>query len=294
MNLPADYPYRERIIDFSWSDPFRYNRIAQVLSEPRKHSLEESLALQHDVTSLPAQALLKLLPPALSPEAAKAAALLKGWNCRVEADSAAALLYEMVMPELSAAFRELIIPAAAQDLIPTVNLSEMLRILAAPDKRLGSDPQRARDGLIDKALASGWRKAERQQGGDPAKWRWGDAHQVVIAHPLASSIPEIAAAFPKIEGGRSGGDGTTPMARGVSPSRGFNVSHGASYQIVADVGAWDNSLVLLLPGQSADPRSPHYRDYYPLWLEAKAQPLPFSKAAVDAQTRTRFTLMPSR
>ncbi len=49
-----------------------------------------------------------------------------------------------------------------------------------------------------------------------------------------------------------------------------------------------------LPGQSADPRSPHYRDYYPLWLEGKAQPLHFSKAAVDANTQTRFTLTPSR
>jgi len=82
------------------------------------------------------------------------------------------------------------------------------------------------------------------------------------------------------------------MARGVNPARNFNVMHGASYLFVADVGAWDNSRVLLLPGQSADPRSPHYRDWFPDWLAGTAQPLWFSKTAVDAHTENRFTLMP--
>jgi penicillin amidase len=293
MNLPADYPYKERIIDFSWTDPYRYDRIAEVLAQPRKHSLEDSLALQHDVTSLPARALVKLLPETLSPAATRAATMLRGWDCRIEAGSAPALLYELVMPELSNGFRDLVIPAAARDLIKSVNLSEMLRLLGAPDKRLGAAPEAARDALIERALVTGWEKAERLRGPDPAKWRWGDLHQVVIAHPLSTVVPEIGAAFPRIEGGGSGGDGTTPMARGLNAARGFNVTHGASYQIVADVGAWDNSKVLLLPGQSADPRSPHYRDYYPLWLAGRAQPLPFSKGAVDAAARERIVVSPS-
>jgi penicillin amidase len=82
------------------------------------------------------------------------------------------------------------------------------------------------------------------------------------------------------------------MARGVNPARNFNVMHGASYLFVADVGAWDNTRVLLLPGQSADPRSPHYRDFYQDWLTANMQPLWFSKAAVDAHAVSRTMLMP--
>ena len=275
MNLPAGYPYHERIISFGWSDPFRYDRIAEVLRAQPKHRIADSIALQHDVQSLPARALVKLLPASLSAEAAPAAAMLRRWDCGIEADSAAALLFEMVMVALSADFRDRVVPAAAKDLIPTVNLSEMLRILGAPDKRLGEDPAAARDAMIDRALTAGWKKAVELGGTDPARWQWGDLHRVTIAHPL-SSIPAIAAAFPKIEGGRSGGDGTTPMARGFNAKRGFNVSHGASYLFVADVGAWDNSRFLLLPGQSADPRSPRYRDFYPLWLAGAMQPLWFS------------------
>lgn len=292
MNLPSDYPYQERIISFDWSDPFRYNRVAEVLASQPKHSVQDSVALQHDVQSLPARALVKLLPATPSAQAAPAAALLHRWNCGIEADSAAALLYEMTMPELSSAFRELVIPAAARDLIKSVNLFEMLQLLANPDKRLGKDPAAARDALIDKALVAGWAKAVKQMGSDPAKWRWGDLHQVAISHPL-SVLPGIAAAFPKIEGGRSGGDGQTVMARGFSPARGFHVTHGASYLLVADVGAWDNSQVLLLPGQSGDPRSPHYRDWYPSWLAGTMQPLWFSKAAVDAHGVERSVITPA-
>lgn len=292
MNLPAGYPYRERIISFSWSDPFRYDRCAEVLRAQPKHRVEDSIALQHDVQSLPARALVKLLPAVPSPEAASAAALLRRWDCGIEADSAAALLYEMVMPALSTSFYDRIMPAAARHLVPSVNLSEMLRILASPDKRLGGDPARVRDALIDNALAAGWKKAIELGGADPAGWKWGDLHRVTIAHPMTSN-PAIAAAFPKIEGGRSGGDWNTPMARGFNARRGFDVSHGASYLFVADVGAWDNSRFLLLPGQSADPRSPRYRDFYPKWIAGEMQPLWFSTAAVDRHAATRTILAPA-
>jgi penicillin amidase len=290
MNLPADYRYRDRI-SFSWSDSFRYDRIAEVLSVQTRHSVQDSIALQHDVQSLPARTLVKLLPVALSAEAAPAAALLRQWNCAIEPDSAGALLYEMVMPELSAAFRETVVPPAARDLIKSVNLSQMLQILAQPDERLGREPLATRDALLDKALAAGWSKAIKLCGPDPTRWHWGDIHQVSIAHPL-SAVPAIAAAFPKIDGGRSGGDGYTVMARGVNPARNLNVMHGASYLLVADVGAWDNSRVLLLPGQSADPRSAHYRDWFADWLAGATQPLWFSRGAVDAHAVNRFTLIP--
>ncbi|MER8600875.1 penicillin acylase family protein [Mesorhizobium sp. M1339] len=292
MNLPPDYPYKERTISFCWNDPFRCDRIAEVLRSQPRHRLQDSIALQHDVQSLPARALVKLLPATLSPEAAPAAGLLRRWDYGIEADSAAALLYEMVLPELSSGFRELVIPPAARDLISSINLSEMLRLLAAPEARLGSDPIAARDALIDKALIAGWTKAVKLMGPDPAQWRWGDLHQVSISHPL-SAIPAISAAFPKIDGGRSAGDYTTVMMRAVDAARGFNVVIGASYLFVTDVGAWDNSRVLLLPGQSADPRSPHYRDFYSLWLSATTQPLRFSKAAVDASAVARTVLAPA-
>jgi penicillin amidase len=289
LNLPPDYP---KLIGFEWSDPFRHDRICEVLKTQPRHSIADSIALQHDVQSLPARALKALIPARVSAAATPAAALLGGWDGAMTADSAAALLYQMVLPELQAGFRRALVPAAAQDLIPTVNLHDMLKALAAPDARFGPDPVKARDAMVETALVAGWQKAVERAGPDPAGWRWGDLHKVIINHPL-SNVPRIAAAFPTIDGGRSGGDGATPMARGLNVKRGYQVSHGASYLQVIDVGGWDNSRFLLLPGQSGDPRSPQYRDFYDRWIAGEMQPLWFSRAAVDAHAARRLVLMPT-
>ena len=77
------------------------------------------------------------------------------------------------------------------------------------------------------------------------------------------------------------GDGTTWLTRS-----------GASYLQVIDVGAWDNSLMLIFPGQSNDPRSPHYRDFYRPWIRGEMQPMLFSRSAVDAAAVRRTALIP--
>jgi penicillin amidase len=50
--------------------------------------------------------------------------------------------------------------------------------------------------------------------------------------------------------------------------------------------------MLNLPGQSNDPRSPHYRDQYEPWIEGRMQPMLFSRAAVDARAEARTKLVP--
>jgi penicillin amidase len=284
MNIPKDYPGTKQILSFTWSAPFRYNRIAEVMATQTKHSLADSVKLQHDEYSIPARTLIPLLPTKLTGTAAQAAAMLRGWDFQLGADSAPAALYEMVWTDLHKSFVRSIVPEGARDLIKSIDGSQLVGLLTKPDARFGPNPTKARDDMLAASLAAGWAEALRVFGTDPAAWRWGDAHRVVIKHPL-SSLPKIAAAFPVIDGGRSGGDGFTVKARGYVPTRSFNVSHGASMLLVTDVGNWDNSLILNLPGQSADPRSSHYRDYYAPWIAGDMQPLPFSKAAVDAQVR---------
>lgn len=289
MNLPPDYPHAERILSFNWTDPFRHDRIKQVLAAQNPHSQQDSVALLHDVRSLPALALKRMLPEVPPAGAVEAAAMLDAWSGDIAADSAAALLFEMVLPELLSAFHAQVIPAEARDLITRVNLEAMLTALETLSPRIGADPAAIRTALINEALERGWDRAIAVAGSDPGAWKWGDLHRVDIAHPL-SALPSIAAAFPPIEGGRSGGDGNTVMARGLRDAGGFDVRHGASFMFVADVGEWDRTRFLLLPGQSADPRSPHYRDFYDKWLAGEMPELPFSPRAVERVALRRFTI----
>lgn len=271
-NLPANWP-RDRIPAFSFRAPYRYERIASVLAVQPKHSIADSVALQFDTVSTPARQLVAMLPATSSP----AGDMLRGWDGRLAADSGPAALFEILWRDLSQRMLAAIVPAKAKALVTEIDPSVLLRLL----------PQHP--AIIRDALSSSWETARRLLGPDPATWRWGRLHQVRIAHPL-SRIPAIAAAFPPIEGGMSGGDSFTVMARWLGDGPGWRVGGGASYMQVIDVGAWDNSLFLNLPGQSNDPRSPYYRDQYAPWIEGRMLPMLFSRAAIDAKVARRTTL----
>ena len=289
-NLPEGWP-RDRIPAFSFRDPYRYQRISDVLSAQPRHRLADSVALMHDTLSTPARQLIALLPARGSAGAEPALAMLRGWDGRLDADSGPAALYQILWRELGNRMLAAIVPERARELVKEIAPSVLLGLLAHPDRRLGPDPAAARDALFDGALAAAWTQAREQLGPDPAAWRWGSLHQVRIQHPL-SRIPAIAAAFPPIEGEGSGGDSYTVMARWLRGAPAWQVAGGASYLQVIDVGAWDNSLMLNLPGNSNDPRSPHYRDLYAPWIRGEMQPMLFSRAAVDARATGRTILRP--
>lgn len=279
-NLPSGWPV-ERSPAFSFRSPARYDRIADVLTKQARHSIADSVALQHDTLSLPAQRFQAMLPRQPSPGATAAVAMLARWDARIEGGSGAAALYQIVLRDLNAKMTAALVPERARGLIPAIELPELLRVAAdRPD-------------LIDAALADGWSEAVKLLGSDPAAWRWDRLHRVRIAHPLAR-IPAIAAAFPPIEVGGSGGDGFTVMARWLGNGPDWRVGGGASYLQVIDVGDWDRSVMLNLPGQSNDPRSLHRDDQAGPWIAGKMLPMPFSRAAVDAAAAATTHLRPER
>lgn len=270
LNLPESYDFP---LSYTWTDPFRQNRIAEVLAGQDQHSLADSAALMQDVHSLAARALVAMLPDDANDPAI---AMLRTWDCNLDADSAAALLYEMMLSALTRLFREHMIPAEAREFVTSVNLSSLLDTLP----QLGEQ----RNQLIRDALSEGWQAAIDAAGNDPTQWRWGDLHSVTIRHPFAAD-PRIAAAFPEISGGRSGGDATTVLARSSGSGGGHHVRHAACYQMITDVGEWDNSMHLTLPGQSNDAANPHYADFYPFWIDGAMQPMLFSDPPKGADYR---------
>jgi penicillin amidase len=73
----------------------------------------------------------------------------------------------------------------------------------------------------------------------------------------------------------------------------FEQLSGPSYREIIDVGNWDGSLVVNVPGESGQPSSSHYSDLLPLWDQTQYFPMLYSRGAVEEQARDRLTLEPA-
>src|ERR1019366_8355549 len=96
MNLPDSWNWSGWPVGFEWSEHSRTGRIHEVLRAQQRHTLEDSLALQTDVLSIPARRLADLLHRlAADGDTALGRDLLLRWDRRLAADSPAAELHEV-------------------------------------------------------------------------------------------------------------------------------------------------------------------------------------------------------
>jgi len=291
-NLPPGYDTATRRTGFEWSDDTRFRRLSGVLDAPRSWSVDDVLALQADVTSVQAQRLTALLP-ALKPAsdaARQAVALLAAWDHRLAADSAGAALYEVwwskhVVPGTMQALA----PEGMPKLVAVPDTRLILMLLEAPDARFGADPAAARDALLLRTLEAAWDEVAKLLGADPAVWKWGALHRGFFEHPLSRHLPKDAAEKLNVGPLPKAGSASTLNNNGYRTSD-FRVISGVSWRMVVDVGNWDASWTVNSPGQSGDPRSPHYRDLFPIWAEDKSVPLLYSRAAVEGAAEQRIVL----
>jgi len=266
------------------------------------------MRLQNDNVSLPARSLVPLLRDAASPGAAappnvdKARALLLAWNFSVDADSAAAGIYEMWQRRVSANIRNLFVPKEAQSFVGQPSMKRVIDWLNAPDGRFNrtqapgtaspavADPVAGRDELLWRSLEEAVAELTKKLGPDINGWQWGQEkyHYALIRHPLAGmAAPDVRAKlnvgpFPR------GGDSYTVSATGNSD----NQTSGGSLKIIADTENWDNSLGLNNPGQSGDPSSPHYRDLFEIWSRGKYFPIFYTRQKIESVTEAQQTLTP--
>ena len=119
-------------------------------------------------------------------------------------------------------------------------------------------------------------------------WSWGRLHHALFAHPLTALRPDQAWDVGPLP---VGGAAASVMHAEYRTDT-FRLTHGASFRMVVDVGDWDRSVFINVPGQSGDPGSPHYADLAPIWGRQDYVPMLYGRAAVDAATETIITLSP--
>jgi penicillin amidase len=265
MNLPPSYPYQERKLGFEWSPPFRHQRIDEVLSSHSKISIEDSMALQNDVASIPARRLILLLRSLQSEDAATEAALklLRTWNRSLDSDSAPAALEEVWFScHLGPAFKEAVLSKAAAEIVERVDPRTMLDALEHPETRFRGNPTEQRDRLLLTSLGAAYREMQKLEGTD-SSWQWGKLHFNLCEHPLSPLLDEQTRARVNVGPIPKHGGRYTVNASAYRTSD-FRQVVGPSARLIVDVGNWDSSKAVNHPGQSGDPDSPHSRDLAPL------------------------------
>ena len=292
MNVPADWSLSAGEIGYEWIEGSRAARIEEVLSSQPQHSVEAACALQTDLLSLPARRLLRLLDAAGGDRAAVSHALrvLAGWDAVLSADSAAAALFEVwwskhLRPALFAAGTA---DKSVHALLAPGDAETALGRLEAPEGWFAAPALAHRDALLLDSLAKAYDECAARMGGDVATWAWGRLHHGFFEHPLSSLTATPTRNVGPLPMG--GGD-STPMNATYRPTD-FRVVLGATFRIVIDVGGWDNSLCINAPGQSGDPRSPHYSDLADRWSRGEYVPLLYSREAIAAAAEYELRLQP--
>lgn len=288
---PNDYKHWEAI-GYKWSDPYRGDRCAEVLSTGRRHTLQDFMNLQTDYLSIPARNLVPLLRnlPCADTSAEWARQQLLQWDFQLEKNSIAATLYDAWERELRSQLEKILLPEKARTLV-TIQTYRILEFLMLPDGKFGPNPVQDRNALLTKALSAAMRNLETRLAGQTrSQWQYGQEKykHVLIRHPLSSAAaPELRK---KLDHGPLPRGGSAQTVGATSGT--YNQTHGASFRLMVDTGNWDHCLATNTPGQSGNPDHPHYRNLFEMWANDQYFPLFYSKGKIESVQFNKLKLMP--
>ena len=292
--VDGDAPY----LSYTFAQPFRAERLRSLLDGRATLTAEALAGMQADTVSVAARGWGRVLgslgPIEDSPEAEAARSLLAGFDGDLAAESAAALLYACFVRALAA---ELYRPILGHDtwewvasgvLAPTISLirrwlgADTWGLLGMPEPAGGADGGERRDRVlaaVPAALAAAWAAAVKIAGQDPGRWRWGDVHQAVLAHPLGPAAGGPGP-LPRVP---MGGDADTLQAAGYGWRAGgpFTVTSLSVYRQVVDLADGRSASFVIPGGASGDPADPHFADQLAEWAAHRRIPMtaPESSAA---------------
>jgi penicillin amidase len=271
-----------------WADPYRAERIYKLLQGRDQLKPADMLAVQTDIYSEMDQEMGHRLSYAIDHTASaddqlrKAADLMRSWDGRLSIDSAAASLVTQTRHTLRTMLLE---PKLGKDEAQSYQWSESnfaeeeIVMHASPDWL----PPAYKD--WDAFLADAVRRSMKE-GNAPAdvtKWNYGSWHVVDIEHPLSSFLPLI---------GRIAGTGSQPLSGDTISVKQVGLAFGPSQRFTMDWSNIDGSTEDIVLGESGNPYSPYFRDQWDDYYNGRTFALPFTPAAVSANTQHTLRLLP--
>lgn len=287
---PNDYTHWNAV-GYTWADPFRGNRVNEVLAADDKMTIEKMQSLQTDYLSLPARTLVPMIKDFSFQEAAvqQAASRLVGWNFVLDKNSIPAAIYGMWERQLMLLANKKFVPDPLKGLI-NIQLSKLIGWLQQPDNKFGADAVAGRNAFLKEAFVTTVNELTKKLGSSMDQWQYGQPKNkhVLITHPLSNVVKESWKQKLNLGPLPRGGNGHTPGANGGLD----NQVAGASFRLIVDTGDWDKAVMINTPGQSGDPYSDYYRNLFPLWANDQYFPAYYSKEKIKKVTTEKTSLTP--
>jgi penicillin G amidase len=290
-NVPAGYQ-RVDAVGRQWAEPWRVQRIRDVLDTTRSASAISMAALQQDVTSLVARRIASTVARRVAmacPTTLDAVDAATKAGCVLQGDTTGRLAPNSASAAVSVALERALL-SRNRDAVFSDYDDPALRSLATPVLFAWLDTVSV--AVLTDALREAGTQLTQRVGTDPRTWRYGDPRfkHVWIRHPLSGVVDSATRA--RLEVGplpRGGAQHTVNMT-----GAGDNQTSGASFRVVLDAADWDRSLATNTPGQSGDPASPFYRNLFADWVAGRYFPLAFTQQAVDRRVHSSTRLVPGR
>ncbi|MGD9891377.1 MAG: penicillin acylase family protein [Dehalococcoidia bacterium] len=283
----ADYPH---FLAFGGS-PWRANRLREIFDERQTFAPDDMPAIQGDLLSTLARELVtRYLTAGVADADARAMQeMLRGWDFVVDVESAAAVVY---METTTLLLERTVLRYYGQVTdnahAPEVDRRTILvRALRRDDPLILVD-DRSWDAAIEASLAGAARSLREKLGADAARWRWGDFHWMTWRHNLGRN-PELAAVL-NLPDTPVGGDGATLWATQARFGRGSD--HGVSYRQIFDMTDLNAARIVIPPGNSGRPGSPHYGDNVLRWLALEYHPLFIDWTDIERNAEAELRLQP--
>jgi len=314
---PDGYKYS---ISTEWDAPWRTDRIYRVLESGKKFAPADMLALQMDVSStydrFCADKFVYAVDHAASASdrAKRAAEILRDWDGRMSADSAAPTIETKARQELARLLLEPKLGAVAWDgpnpgaasgsasgalswksyhwAMSSVWLENVLtkqpqRWLPPGYSDYGSLLTAAVENVVKQAgtASGGTSKAASEAPSDLNQWKWGKNYPVAIDHLVLSQVPVI---------GRFTGPGLRPLSGSSYTVKAVGRGFGPSERLTWNFANLDESTLNIVTGESGIFLSPYYMDQWAAWYGGSTFAFPFSQAAVEQHRAHEMTLVPGR
>ena len=291
--VPDSYPY---FISDEWSEPFRAQRIVELLQAKDKLTVDDFRDIQSDTYSIPGAALVPYIL-ALEPNGwlqERAMKVLKDWDFHTEAKSAGAAIFEATYWRLLAnTFGDELQQAGIEEKEWLGSPMALLSIIAAGDSQWFDDLRTPevenRDDILRRSFQEALDFWGNKFGDMPQLWTWGQVHRATFAHPLGSVKPlDLIFNRGPVP---ARGDGDTVDAAGYGLGD-FEVQVVASYRQIIDVGEWENSRSQHTAGQSGQPLHKHYGDMVASWQAVQHHPMLYEKDDITANKEGLLILLP--